>query len=183
MAMPPQQPPPAWNAPCDKPDNAYNLAWWGDYETCYWTSWFAWSPGNAEQLKNLSQGDNSKEPFGTMNEISGSLGLMRDVFGGQDWSSGPSYNGFDTSIFTNPDGSIYADDGALSFGNAQTYSTAYCATTLPGAGGPFLLGVCWMLAFLRYWKFLGIFQWFINGASIILFLGYVVSKWIVKATG
>jgi|GEM_PF-5418221 len=182
VPMPPEEPLPAWDAPCDRPDNAYNLAWWGEYGTCYALSWFSWSPGNTLELQEMMHKYDDREPFGSFNEFSGASQVFIDQLNSQDWQDSPQdYTGIDTGNFTDPD-SIYDGESELTFGGGVNYADLNCNIDFPGAGGAFLKGVCFMFAFLEYWQFLPYFQWYINGAALFLFIAYLVSKWISKAS-
>jgi hypothetical protein len=175
---PPEQPPPAWNADCQQPQGLDPAGWAGYYQ-CQALSWFSWGPGNTQQLIDLMSRYSDRGPFGAISEVSDTIGVMRDLLNSQDWSTGPDYGAEDTSVFTNPSGSIY-DGSGIGF-RPGSYGSS-CDIALPGAGGAFIKGICWALAFLAANKFLPYFQWAVNGGAIILFLAYIVKAWIAKAS-
>jgi hypothetical protein len=148
-------------------------------------SWFSWGPGNTAQLTSIQSRYADREPFGTITEIGNAFQSFQDAMNQYDWSDTPrQYGGVDPDIFINPPGTVYANGGGLSFGGGVNYANSSCSIVLPGAGagGPFLMGVCFMMAFLEYWKFLPWFSWYVYGASLFLLIAYIVSKWIQKAT-
>lgn len=87
MPNPTQQPEPAPNADCNRPDNPLNLAWWVDYEVCRVLTWFVWSPDNTQQMINIQATLEVYEPLGTLNELENARNIAQGEIQQYDWAN------------------------------------------------------------------------------------------------
>ncbi len=72
----PEQPEPAPNAQCKRPQFFWEVAQWIDYSTCRALSYVAWSPDNTDQVLAMQDAVRDREPFGTIADATDLMGLI-----------------------------------------------------------------------------------------------------------
>jgi len=184
LPLPPQQPEPQPYAECIRPTDPFNIAWWGEYGTCFVLTWFVWTPDNTRQLLNYQTALSNREPFGTLTEIGDTLTLLRDFSDGINWDN----TGLACARQPVVADWIVADAQGLLNGEFEIEPGPAIASTCPLNGADAIMGtrissgVCYATNLLCYYGIMQSLQLFVNGGFLLLGLAYIRVAWIAKAT-
>jgi hypothetical protein len=184
MPQPPQQPEPQPYAECIRPDNPFNIAWWGEYGTCYALTWFVWTPENTQQLEDYRTALDDREPFGTIGEVADTLTLLRDFSNGINWDS----TGLACARQPVVADWIVAEASGLLNGEFEIEPGPDIDSTCPLNGADIIMGtnisagVCYSTNLLCYYGLMQWLQLFVNGGFLLIGLAYIRYAWIAKAT-
>lgn len=180
VPVPVPQPGNYWTADCVRP-NGWLLDYvtsWLNWQVCALTNFFAPQPHNFEQWQALQGANEDREPFGTINEVTGAISVFKTETAKYDWqNTGQTTIEEDeqqAQILLQPQLGVYAGYGINFNTPIPSDYLAPCNVQLPGAGAEFLDGVCWGLAFLKYWGFLAWVQIMINSMSLVAFVVYAI---------
>jgi hypothetical protein len=177
LPIPPQQPEPQPYAECIRPQDPFNLAWWGEYSTCVALTWFVWTPQNTQQVRDIGALFDNREPFGTINEIRGTVELYRNFFSAVNWAvtgqvctRSASYEW----MIAEASGLL---NGDFAFDPAPIPDTCPLNEADVIMGTRISSGVCYISNVFCYFGILPVIQLFMDGVLIIGVIGYLIRKW------
>jgi hypothetical protein len=177
LQQPPTQPDFSWDANCNKPDNALNLAWWIDYEPCRILAWFSWSPVNTAQLTNMGNMCTDFEPCGTFGKMKGAIDkfmFMWPLLAIGDGQMCVRKNAEPGEIFRTATGFMNGTElFSIDVVDTGAFDQTCTLAIEPIIGSQMKKGVCISLNFLCYYGLLPFFSWAVNFATIVLLLFYI----------
>ncbi len=187
---PSNQPPPGAYAPCEKPENPWQISGWLEYNRCRTLSYFAWGPpqsATAQAIPTVYFGD--REPFGTINELEQTTHDVQEVVNQYSWSQGldgmgdaPSFD-----VFMQPQDSWFMtgrpplEQLANNSGVEPTYVCP--GGDIEGMLGPLMTGVCFAYGVLFEHGIMPWLQLLVDLGAILFFIIYLYHKWIDAGTG
>lgn len=181
----PEQPAPAPGADCVRPQQFWQVAQWVDYTRCEVLKYFAWAPQNTEQLQELGEQVQEREPFGSVGEVVESVEAVQFIISEYDWTN----TGY-TGVFDWPRRDAIALargflSGAVSFTASPGVQALihaeinFCKARLTTIfSNNVVNGVCIVWAWSHYWGITAWTQWFFDLAVWIAFIRFVIKTFL-----
>ncbi len=182
----PEQPEPAPGANCVRPTYFWEVAQWIDYTRCEVLKYFAWSQGNTQQLVDLGEQVEQREPFGTVAEMLESVEAVQFIIQQYGWTE----TGY-TGVFAvqRPSlidtGRTFLAGGAVSLAGDPfvvalvQLEIDYCETQLITIFSTRVVGgVCIVWAWSHLWGITAWSQWFFDLAAWIALIRFLIKGFL-----
>jgi hypothetical protein len=171
--------------PCPKPDFWKDgFGTWIDAAVCEAKYYMSWSAGNSDQISQFVNETKRKEPFGTIGEMSDAMNAVNTMLKSYNWT-GQGLPGTHTkgvgifSLFTNQaPGWITGVGGFQLLGTGPAYRSS-CSNQVADFVGPRISpGMCFIFDVLYQNNLMPIFQFFIDGSTLMALFFYIRNQWL-----
>ena len=170
--------------PCPKPDFWKDgFGAWIDSAVCEGKAYFAFGPGNIDQINGFVTDVKKQEPFGTVQELTDTLGAVQSLMKSYNWTNQGlpgthNKNGVFALFGNQPPSWITGYGGFVINGSGPVYRRSCSADVADYVGPRISPGMCFIFDILYQNNLMPLFQFFVDGSTIVALFMYVRSQWL-----
>lgn len=184
---------------CTRPTSILDVGGWLEYFRCQFTYFISWCPEHTAALGYLKSVFTQREPFGTINAITGWFNFARTEVAAYDWEISSITDisnvveGGDSGIQSplsivnglqanSPwlGGQITYQETAQGGQSSVTTCTTNLVTILGGNNSEMSKGYCFVINILKIFGITAIITVIVIVANVLIFLEYIQNRWLHK---